>query len=108
MANVKNKTDSLSNNDLDKIANLLDSRLAPLHKRQDDFATKLDLMATKQDLKQEIAASEQRMKAYIHEGIETVMDGMDKLSEDFVEKKRVDKIEGWTKQIARKVGVKLV
>lgn len=94
MDNIKNKTDSLSDNDIERIANLLDNRLAP-------FATKVDL-------KVEIAASEQRMKAYIHEGIETVMDGIDSISQTFVEKQRVDKIEGWTKQLARKVGVKLV
>jgi hypothetical protein len=108
----KNKTDALSGGDIDRIGNLLDNRLAPMDKNIVGLDKKLahieEVMATKIDLKNEITASEARMKDYIHEGVETIMDGMNKLSEELAEKQRVDRLENWTKKIAQKVGVKLV
>ena len=83
------KTSYLSDKDLDKIATLLDNRLAPL-------ASKQDLMATKQELKD-----------YIHEGVETIIEGMDKQNETFAEKEKVEKIEAGLKTVADKVGVKI-
>ena len=58
-------TGALTSGDLDKIAELLDNRLAP--------------MATKAFVKEEIQGLESSLKTYIHEGIETVMTGMDNL-----------------------------
>lgn len=83
------KTSHLSDKDLDKIGDLLDSRLAPL--------------ASKQDL----IKSEKRLKEYIHEGVETIMDGMDTMTETFAEKEKVGKLEVGLKTVATKVGVKL-
>lgn len=92
----KNKTNALSDGDIEKIGNLLDNafdnRLAPIDKKIVDIQK---TMATKVDLKNEISASETRMKAYIHEGVETIMEGMDKLSEQLAEKQRVDRLESW-------------
>lgn len=98
---TQNKTEVLTDGDIEKIGNLLDNRLAPLGKKQDDMAL---VMATKEDLRN----TEESLKAYIHEGIESVMDGMDKLSEQLAEKERVDKLEKWTRQIAQKIGVNLI
>jgi hypothetical protein len=83
---TKNKTDALSNGDIERIGNMLDSSLAP-------FATKTDLLATKKELKEEISGLEISLKAFIHEGVETVMEGMDKLSEQLAEKEKVEKME---------------
>lgn len=102
---AKNKTDVLSNGDIEKIGSLLDnafdSRLSPLEKKVDDMT---QVMVTKDDLKN----TKLELKDYINEGVQSVMDGMDKLSEQLAEKQRVDRLELWTKQIAQKVGVKLV
>jgi len=93
MEKTTNKTDSLSDRDIDKIAGLLDKtftdRLAPL-------ATKVDLQQT-----------EQKLKDYIDEGIETVMEGIDNISKQLAEKERVDEIEKWAREVGEKVGVKL-
>lgn len=94
------KTSHLSDKDLDKIGNLLDDRLAPL-------AAKQDLMVTKQDLQDEIKGVETRLKAYIHEGVETIMDGIDTMSDKFAEKEKVQKLETGLKTVAAKVGVKI-
>lgn len=105
MKTKQTKTDSLSDGDIEKIGNLLDnsfnSRLKPINKNIDGI---VEVVVTKSDLGNAVTD----LKQYINEGIESVTDGMDKLSEQLVEKKRVDKIELWTKQIADKVGVKLV
>lgn len=93
-----NKTDSLSDGDIEKIGNLLDNSLAPFARKKDlaNLVTKDDLNEVKIELKD-----------YIHQGVDTVMNGMDKLSEQLAEKERVDRIESWTKQIAERVGVVL-
>ncbi|MEK9180761.1 MAG: hypothetical protein AAB871_00830 [Patescibacteria group bacterium] len=77
---AQNKTQSLTNTDLDKIADLLDNRLSPM-------ATKEDIkeMATKGDLKE----METGLKDYIHQGIETVMEGIERITEQLAEKERV-------------------
>lgn len=101
----KNKTETLSDRDLDRIGTLLDNafdnRLAPL-------ATKKDLFSTKQEMKESMESFKTELKDYVQEGVETIMDGMDKLSEQLAEKQRVDRLEQWTKQIAQKVGIKLL
>lgn len=95
-----NKTNALSDGDIERIGNLLDSRIAPLSKKQDDIAL---VVATKADL----IDAKNELKEYVHEGIQAVMDGMDKLSEQLAEKERVDRLENWTRQIAEKVGLRL-
>ena len=91
------KTDSLTHRDLDKIADLLDSRLAPL--------------ATKEYVHETVTASETRikdeLKSYIDEGVATVMDDIDNVAKLLTEKERVDKLEKWAKEVSRKVGIKL-
>ena len=85
---MKDKTDSLTTNDLDKIANLLDERLAPV-------ASKEDLAATKEDL-----------KTYIHEGVETIMDELDRVENMLAEKEEVEKLKQWAVKVSEKVGIK--
>ncbi|OGE76045.1 MAG: hypothetical protein A3C85_01845 [Candidatus Doudnabacteria bacterium RIFCSPHIGHO2_02_FULL_48_21] len=94
------KIDKLSDNDIDKIANLLDDRLA--------------LLATKEFVREEIGGVrsemktlENNLKTYIDEGIETVMEGIDNLSKQLAEKERVDKIAKWAKEVGEKVGVRI-
>lgn len=87
------KTDSLTQNDIDKIAGLLDKRISPL--------------ATKEHVDQAVTASEKRLKEYIDEGIDTVMDGIDNVAGLLAEKERVDKIELWARAVGEKIGVKL-
>ncbi len=72
---AQNKTQSLTNTDLDKIADLLDNRLAP--------------MATKDDLRESEGRIKSELKEYIHEGIETVMEGIERITEQLAEKERV-------------------
>ncbi len=62
-------------------------------------------LASKQDLKDEITASEERLKAYMHEGFEAVMHGMDNLSDRFVEKQKFEKLLEWAREVGKKVGV---
>lgn len=88
-----NKTDSLTANDLDKIGGLLDNSLAPL--------------ATKDFVKEEIRGSENRLKSYINEGVETIMEGIDNISKQLAEKERVDKLEKWPREVSEKVGIRL-
>lgn len=77
------KTDVLTQNDIDKIAGLLDktfdSRLAPL--------------ATKTFVKEELGNLKVELKDYIHEGVEMVTEGLDRISEQLA--------------VGEKVGVKL-
>ena len=55
------------------LGDLLDNSLAP-------FATRKDLLTTTQDLTRGINQATNGLKAYIHEGVETIMEGMEKLS----------------------------
>ena len=79
---MKDKMDSLTDNDIDKIANLLDNRLTPL--------------ATKDFVKDEPKKTEERMKTnlkdYIHQGVETIMEGIDNITKQLAEKEKVDKL----------------
>ena len=105
MKTKQNKTDVLSDGDIEKIGNLLDNafdgRLKPINEKIDGI---VEVMATKDDLNN----LETSLKVYVYEGVETIMEGMDKLSEQLAEKERVDRLENWKKKIAEKVGVKLL
>lgn len=89
----QNKTDALTNNDLEKIASLLNNA----------FDERLNPLATKAGLKE----VETNLKDYIHQGIDMVMKGIDNITEMLAEKERVDKLEKWVQKIGDKVGVKL-
>ncbi|MBX4204974.1 MAG: hypothetical protein KW788_02155 [Candidatus Doudnabacteria bacterium] len=93
MATGSTKGGMLTNGDLDKIAGLLDDRMAPL--------------ATKLELKDEITGLEKNLKTYMHEGFEAVMAGMDSLSEQLAEKEKVDRLVDWAKEASKKIGVNL-
>lgn len=104
MSATFNKTDSLSQNDIDKIAGLLDKT----------FTDRLAPLATKDFVKEEIAGvradmggMEQRLKGYIDEGIETVMEGIDNISKQLAEKEKVEKLAQWARVAGEKIGVKL-
>ncbi|GEM_PF-4172903 len=62
------------------------------------------------DLKDAVGASEFRIKRdlkdYIHQGVETIMNGMGNLSDRFVEKEKFEKLVEWAKIVGEKVGVK--
>lgn len=87
----------------DMMGGLLDKQAAVL-------ASKKDLQEVKVVLKVEIEKSEQRIKTelkdYMHQGFEAVMNGMDNLSERFVEKEKFEKLVEWAKIVGEKVGVK--
>lgn len=89
-----NKTDSLTSNVIDKIADLLDDRLIPI-------STK---MATKEFVKEEISGVkgemknlETSLKQYIDEGVETIMKGIDGITERLAEKEKVERLERWAR-----------
>lgn len=90
-----NKTDKLSQNDLDRFAKLLDDRLVPINNK----------MATKDDLKklEETMATKQ----HLDETVETIMEGINTVIEKLATKERVDKLEVWAHKVSEKVGVKL-
>lgn len=71
------------------------------------------VLASKQDLKDEIAGLEKRtdvkfddLKDYMNQGFESVMEGMDALSEKLAEKEKVKRMEIWIKEASAKLGVK--
>ncbi|OGE81683.1 MAG: hypothetical protein A2720_02080 [Candidatus Doudnabacteria bacterium RIFCSPHIGHO2_01_FULL_46_24] len=64
------KTDLLTKGDLDKIADLLDAQ----------FERRLEPLAIKEDLKD--------IKDYMHEGFETVMEGVDNLAKELTEREK--------------------
>lgn len=66
------KTDSLTDRDLDKIANLLDNQLTPLPTK--DFV-KEEIKGVKSELKE----TEKSLKKYIDEGVETIIIGIDNI-----------------------------
>lgn len=92
------KIDALSDHDLDKIANLLDSqfdkRLAPL-------ATKVFVEEQIEGVKDDIAG----LKTYMNEGFETVMNGLDDLSKQMAEKEKVERLVKWAKEASKRIGV---
>lgn len=89
-----NNQNALSQNDLDKIAGLMDDRFGAMASKDD-----LKPLATKEDLKD--------LKNYINDGVETIMQGIDNIAEKLAEKERVDKLEKWAQEVGEKVGVKL-
>lgn len=68
------KTDALTDRDLDKIAGLLDERIAPL--------------PTKEFVKEEVKG----LKSYVNEGFEAVMAGIEGLSAQMAEKEKVERL----------------
>jgi uncharacterized phage infection (PIP) family protein YhgE len=69
----------------DLMGNLLDKQTA--------------VLATKQELKDGLNNLETSLKVYIHEGVETVMDGMTDLENRLDVRDRVDKLEKDVKQL---------
>lgn len=69
------------------------------------------VLASKQDLKNELNAAENRIKTelkeYMHEGFETVMQGMDDVVKQLAEKEKVERLVEWAKEVGAKVGVKV-
>lgn len=102
---MKPKLKNLAEDDLQAISNvmggLLDKQAAVLASKKDleDLESR---MATKDDIKN----LERDLKAYMHQGFESVMLGMDNLSERFVEKQDFKKLVEWAKLVGEKVGVK--
>lgn len=98
-----NKTDALTNSDLQKIADLLEKQITPLAtKRQ--VSDEVSKLTSKEDLKN----LEAGLKTHINEGIDMVLKGIDNITEMLAEKERVDKLEKWVQKIGEKVGVKQV
>jgi hypothetical protein len=97
----KQQRTNLTGKDLQAIGNivggLMDKQAAVLASKRD-----LENLATKDDLKD----LERDLKAYMHQGFETVMEGMDSLADRFVEKERFEKLVEWAKIVGEKVGVK--
>jgi hypothetical protein len=89
----QSKTDALTDGDLDKIAGLLDKQFDQRIKPFVEELVKDEISGVRADMKH----MESNLKGYINEGVETVMSGLDNLSED-VEKRMV--------VVERKVGIK--
>ena len=87
-----NLTDSDLNKVADVVSGLLDKGLAPV--------------ATKKDLRDEITGVEARLKMYVHEGVETIMEELDRVEEMLVEKEEVEKLKIWAAKVSEKVGIK--
>lgn len=91
----KLKLKNLADEDLQAISDvmggLLDKQSAVL---RNDLASKQDLKELKVELKD-----------HIHQGIETIMHGMDNLSDRFVEKEKFEKLLEWAKIVGVKVGI---
>ena len=85
----KNK---LTNKDLQAIGDLLDKHTA--------------VLATKEELKNGLNTLETNLKGYIHEGIETVIEGMENLAEELNEKEKVDRLVEWARKAGDKIGIK--
>lgn len=75
----------LTTNDLQAIADLLDKQTA--------------VLATKEELKKGLTGLDVSLKTYMHEGFESVMDGMDDLATKSDVRDRVDKLEKDVKQL---------
>ena len=83
------------------IGKLLDKKLEPISNKVKRLFSDVEAIKSTMVTKVELSAAETSIKAelksYIHEGVETIMNGMDSLSETFVEKARVDKLEKFVK-----------
>ena|SRR3989338_8324478 len=93
------KTNSLTEGDLDKIAGLLD--------RQFDSRFKPFVKEEIIGVEDKISGLESSLKVYIHEGVETIMAGIDNIAEHLAEKDKVERIAKAVKEIGDKVGVKV-
>jgi len=118
----KPKLKNLSQGDLQALTGvmsvLLEKQTARLLTKKDiqDLVSKHDLLASNQTLmatKQDLLASKEDLetlkidvKDYIHQGVETVMAGMDSLEEKLAEKDKVDKLSHWAIKVGHKVGIK--
>ncbi|MEK7161114.1 MAG: hypothetical protein AAB729_00270 [Patescibacteria group bacterium] len=80
----------------DVMGGLLDKQSAVL--RQD--------LASKKDLHDEISGVEVRLKEYMSEGFESVMEGMDALAEKLADKEKLERIVEWAITVGEKVGVR--
>jgi hypothetical protein len=85
------KANKLTTGDLQAISDLLDKQTA--------------VLATKEELKDSLAAQTIELKAYMDEGIDTVMNGIDNIAKGLAEKERVEKIEHWARKAGNKIGI---
>jgi Tfp pilus assembly pilus retraction ATPase PilT len=83
----------LSKQDLQALGDLFD-------KQTEVLATKADIknLATKDEMKD--------LKEYIDQGVETIMTGIDGLSEQLAEKEKVERLIEWAREAGDKIGVK--
>jgi len=77
-----NPSGVLTNGDLDKIAELMDERVAPLATKAE-----LNLAVAKLATKEELKNFETSLKTHINQGIESVIGGMDALHDELTGKK---------------------
>ena len=103
MANKVAKTDSLTKGDLNRIADLLDNQF---DKRFKPFVEE-EISGVEGRLTDKIGNLEASLKSYIHEGVETIMEGMDNLSKELSEKEKVERMAKVLKEIGEKVGIKV-
>ncbi len=94
---MKPKLKNLAEEDLQAIS---DTMVGLLDKQASTLASKKDLedLATKKDLAD--------LKDYMHEGFESVIEGMDSIAEKLTEKEKFDKLFEWAREVGEKVGVK--
>ena len=91
---------TLTPDDLEAVGNLvsglMDKQSAVL--RQD--------LAGKKDLHEEIAGVEKRLKEYMSEGFESVMQGMDVMADKLADKEKLERIVEWAIMAGAKIGVR--
>ncbi len=94
---------SLTKADLEAVGNLMGSLI---DKQSTVLASKKDLREEVGVLYKEIKGTEDRLKEYMSEGFESVMEGMDALAEKLADKEKLERIVEWAITVGEKVGVR--
>jgi hypothetical protein len=94
----------------DLMGGLMDKQAAVLASKQDlkdeigSLETRMDSLETRMDVK--LNNLETNLEDYMHQGFESVMEGMDAISEKLAEKEKVERLVAWAKEVGEKVGIK--
>jgi hypothetical protein len=103
MKNKQKLKGMLSKQDLEAISDLMGGLL---DKQAAVLASKKDLEGVKNELKGDMAKLETNLKYHMNQGFESVMEGMDNLTEKLAEREKVERLIQWAKEVGIKVGVK--
>lgn len=90
----------LTQEDLGNIADLMHDTL------ETSLATNLAPFATKKDLNESETRIKTELKEYMHGGVETIMDELNRIEDMLTEKEEVEKLKIWAVKVSEKVGIK--